>query len=174
MMLSKVDSNTSPHKMIGKLMSISERIEEYLAGPETLRQAIAGMTAADIDAAPIPGKWSTRQIICHIADFEPVYADRMKRVIAEEDPPLMGGDPDLFAERLAYEQRDLEEEFQLMIAVRQHMGRILKSIDPDDFQRTGNHSRDGALSLTDLLSRITNHIPHHIKFIREKRNALNV
>lgn len=174
MMLSKVDSNTSPHKMIGKLMSISERIEEYLAGPETLRQAIAGMTDSDIDAAPIPGKWSTRQIICHIADFEPVYADRMKRVIAEEDPPLMGGDPDLFAERLAYEQRDIEEEFQLMIAVRQHMGRILKSIDPDDFQRTGNHSRDGALSLTDLLSRITNHIPHHVQFIREKRNALNV
>lgn len=155
-------------------MSVSQQIEEYLAGPETLRQAIAGMTTADIDAAPIPGKWSTRQIICHIADFEPVYADRMKRVIAEEDPPLMGGDPDLFAERLTYEQRDLEEEFQLMIAVRQHMATILRSIDPDDFQRTGIHSRDGALSLSQLLGRITNHIPHHVQFIREKREALNV
>ncbi|MFH1302870.1 MAG: DinB family protein, partial [Planctomycetota bacterium] len=72
-------------------MDVTKRIEEYLAGPDELRQAIAGMSAAEIDAAPIPGKWSTRQIICHIADFEPVYADRMKRVIAEENPPLLGG-----------------------------------------------------------------------------------
>lgn len=153
-------------------MGMSKQIEEYLVGPETLRQAIAGMTSAEIDAAPIPGKWSTRQIICHIADFEPVYADRMKRVIAEDDPPLLGGDPDVFAQRLAYEQRDIEEEFQLIIAVRQHMARILMSIDPDDFQRTGIHSQDGALSLDQLLGRITNHIPHHVQFIREKRDAL--
>lgn len=166
-------NNISLQTVIGSKMDVSRRIEEYLAGPEELRQAIAGMTAAEIDAAPIPGKWSTRQVICHIADFEPVYADRMKRVIAEENPPLLGGDPDVFAERLAYEQRDLEEEFQLMTAVRQHTARILKSLSADQFQRTGIHSRDGELSLATLLDRITHHIPHHIQLIQEKREALN-
>ncbi|QDT80576.1 Putative metal-dependent hydrolase YfiT [Gimesia maris] len=155
-------------------MKISTRIEEYLAGPESLRCAIEGMSAAELNAAPIPGKWSTRQVICHIADFEPVYADRMKRVIAEDNPPLLGGDPDLFAARLAYEDRDLEEEFELITAVRKHVARILKSLSPEQFERTGQHSRDGALSLTTLLDRITNHIPHHIELIREKRDALQV
>lgn len=155
-------------------MKISTRIEEYLAGPEALRRAIEGMSPAELDAAPIPGKWSTRQVVCHIADFEPVYADRMKRVIAEDNPPLLGGDPDLFAERLAYDQRDLEEELQLMTAVRQHMARILKTLRPEQFERTGQHSRDGALTLATLLDRITNHIPHHIELIREKRDALQV
>ena len=64
-------------------MDIRQRIEDYLAGPEQLRQAIQGMTDAELDAAPVPGKWSTRQVVCHIADFEPVYADRMKWVLVE-------------------------------------------------------------------------------------------
>jgi uncharacterized damage-inducible protein DinB len=147
-------------------------INDYLAGPKKLRDAIAGMTGEQINAAPIPGKWSTRQIICHIADFEPVYADRMKRVIVEEKPTMFGGDPDAFAARLAYDQRDIEEELQLIESVRKHVARILKTLPPADFQRVGNHSERGPLTLETLLTNVTNHIPHHIKFIEEKRAAM--
>ena len=153
-------------------MSHEALIDDYLAGPQKLRDAIAGMTAEQLDAAPIPGKWSTRQIICHIADFEPVYADRMKRVIIEDNPPMMGGDPDVFAAGLAYDQREIEEELQLITAVRKHVARILKTLQPEQFERTGKHSVDGPLSLAALLQRITNHIPHHIAFIDEKRAAM--
>jgi uncharacterized damage-inducible protein DinB len=151
---------------------MQQLIDNYLAGPDKLREAIAGMTDAQINAAPIPGKWSTRQIICHIADFEPVYADRMKRVIAEETPTLFGGDPDLFAARLAYDRRDIAEELQLIESVRKHVASILKTLKPEDFQRTGNHSQRGPLTLETLLANVTNHIPHHIKFIEEKRAAM--
>jgi uncharacterized damage-inducible protein DinB len=78
-------------------------IDDYLAGPQKLRDAIAGMSGEQIDAAPVPGKWSTRQVVCHIADFEPVYSDRMKRALAEDEPTIFGGDPDAFAARLAYD-----------------------------------------------------------------------
>ena len=58
----------------------ADLIVQYLAGPQLIRQAVFGMTDEQLDAAPIAGKWSTRQVVCHIADFEPVYADRMKRI----------------------------------------------------------------------------------------------
>lgn len=151
---------------------MKELIESYLAGPIQLRAAIAGMTWQQIDAAPIPGKWSTRQVICHIADFEPVYADRMKRVIAEEGPTMFGGDPDRFAARLAYDQRDLDVELQMIEAIRNHVATILKTLAPEDFERTGNHSERGPLTLKVLLTSVTNHIPHHIRFIEEKRAAM--
>jgi hypothetical protein len=94
-------------------MSHEQIIVEYLAGPRKLHAAVTGMTAEQMDATPIPGEWSTKRVICHIADFEPVYADRMKRVIAENEPMMMNGDPDLFAARLAYDQRDgLSEAFR--------------------------------------------------------------
>jgi len=65
-------------------MTQTQLIAAYAAGPELLKQAVAGMTAEELDAKPVPGAWSTRQVVCHMAGFEPVYADRMKRVIAED------------------------------------------------------------------------------------------
>lgn len=56
-------------------------IDEHAAGPERLRQVVAGMSNEQLDAAPIPGKWSTRQVVCHIADFEPVYVDSIRVTI---------------------------------------------------------------------------------------------
>ena len=153
-------------------MSYSPQIDAYLAGPKQLRDAIAGMTAEQIDAAPVPGKWSTRQIICHLADFEPVYADRMKRALVEDEPTVFGGDPDAFAARLAYDQRSIEEDLQLIESVRKHMGRILNTLEPDAFQRKVRHSEAGPLTLEKLLTNITHHIPHHVQFIEEKRKAL--
>ena len=147
-------------------------IDAYLSGPRLLRDALHGMTDEQIDAAPIPGKWTTRQVVCHIADFEPIYADRMKRVIAEENPTMFGGDPDLFAARLAYDARDIEGELQMIETVRRHMARILKTLKPEDFQRKGIHSERGPLTLEELLTGISKHIPHHVRFIEEKRSAL--
>lgn len=153
-------------------MSHSQWIQEYLAGPQLLREAVAGMTESDRDARPIAGKWSTRQVVCHLADFEPVYADRMKRVIAEDRPTFFGGDPDVFAARLAYAQRDVDEELRLIEAVRGQMGRILQTLSATDFQREGIHSEAGPLTLQALLEGVAKHLPHHVRFIDEKRAAL--
>ena len=153
-------------------MNYDALIEQYLAGPGLLRRAIAGMTSDQLLARPIPAKWSTQEVVCHLADYEPIYADRMKRVIALKEPELLKGDPGLFAAHLAYDQRDVEEELALTEITRKQMGRILRALKPEDFQRFGLHSRDGALTLENLLQRVTAHIPHHIQFIEEKRRAL--
>ncbi len=147
-------------------------IEQYLAGPGLLRRAVAGMTRDQLHARPIPGQWSTQEVVCHLADFEPLYAERMKRVIALPDPALLNADPELFAARLAYDRREVEEELGCVELTRKSMARILRALGPEDFQRRGLHSRDGALTLENLLQRITAHIPHHIRFIEEKRRAM--
>lgn len=149
-------------------------IEQYLLGPEILRRSISGMSDDQLNAAPIPFKWSTRQVVLHLADVDLIYADYMKRVIAEEEPTLVGIDEKLYASRLAYEKRDVDEEVRLIKAVRRHMGRVLRAIDADDFNRKGIHSVDGPLTLADLLQCVTDHIPHHAQYIEEKRKALNI
>ena len=155
-------------------MDIPSLIAKYRSGSGLLREAVAGMTKEQLAARPVAGKWSTLEVVCHIADFEPIYADRMKRVIAEENPPLMSGDPDLFQSRLAYTSRDASEELALIDVVRRQMARILETLPEAAFARTGRHSTDGPLSLAVLLERITIHIPHHVRFIEEKRHALGL
>src|SRR5438128_8874192 len=92
----------------------SQLIDSYLAGPQTLRQAVAGMTREQLLARPVPGKWSTLQVVCHLSDFDPILSDRMKRVIAEDEPTLIGADENHFAANLAYQDRDLEEELTII------------------------------------------------------------
>jgi uncharacterized damage-inducible protein DinB len=149
-------------------------IEQYLAGPGQLRAALTGLDAKQLDARPIPGKWSIKEVICHIADYEPVYADRMKRVIAEDQPTLLAGSPDAFVARLAYDQRDVDEELALIEIVRKQMARILRSLPPEGFQRTGIHSVRGPVALESLLQQITDHIPHHLAFVEDKKKAMGV
>jgi uncharacterized damage-inducible protein DinB len=155
-------------------MNLPALLDQYRAGPAQLLKAVAGMSREQLAARPVPGKWSTLEVVCHIADFEPVYADRMKRVIAEENPLLQAGDPDLFQARLAYSSRDAAEELTLIETVRSQMARILATLPESDFARTGKHSIDGPLSLAVLLERIAGHIPHHAQFIEEKRRALGI
>ena len=156
------------------MANLAELINAYVEGPKALRQAVAGMTREQVTARPVAGKWSTLEVVCHLADFDPILADRMKRVIAEEKPSLIGADENRFAAALAYHDRDLEEELTIIDKTRQQLARILRKLPPQALSRTGTHNERGERTLEQLLTTTINHIPHHVKFIHEKRKALGL
>ena len=153
-------------------MAIKELLDRYAAGPAILRTAVKEIDRQKLALRPVAGRWSTLEVVCHLSDAEAVYAERMKRVIAEDEPPLRGFDPDVWMPRLAYHDRDVDEEIELIELVRGQMARILRPLAPDQFQRRGIHSEDGPMTLETLLRRITDHLPHHLRFIEEKKAAL--
>jgi uncharacterized damage-inducible protein DinB len=149
-------------------------IDDYLAGIGVLRQAVAGMNREQLLARPVAGKWSTLEVVCHLADFEPIMADRVKRVIALENPMLMGADENSFAQKLAYHDRDLEEELAIVEQTRRQLARILRKQPNDVLGRVGTHSALGPRTLEQLLQGAINHVAHHVKFMHEKRKALGL
>jgi|SRR5262245_9591977 len=153
-------------------MPLTSLIEQYLGGPDTLRKAVQGMTREQLVARPIKGKWSTLEVVAHIADFEPILADRMMRVISHERPLLLVADENLFAATLGYHDRDVAEELAVIDAVRKKTARILRTVKPESVNRVGIHSFKGLVSLEAVLTSAVNHIPHHVAFIEEKRKAL--
>lgn len=153
-------------------MSTSTLIDEYAAGPAELRKLVAGLTSEQVRARPIPGKWSTLEVVCHLSDFEPVYLDRMKVILTQDKPTFFGRDENAFAAKFAYHERDLAEELSVIESCRQSMSRILRTLSAADFQRLGIHSEAGEMNLESLLRRVTGHLTHHAKFIAEKRAAL--
>ena len=156
------------------MASMQSLIEDYVDGAKKLRQAVAGMSREQVMARPVAGKWSTLEVVCHLADFDPILADRMKRVIAEDDPLLVGADENKFAAALAYHERDLEEELKIIETTRSQLARILRKLPESALQRTGQHSERGPRTLEQLLSTTIGHIPHHVRFILEKRLALGM
>ena len=77
---------------------IRNLLDQYAAGSDQLRPAIAGLTRDDLIARPGPGKWSIHELVIHVVDSDFVGSDRMKRVIAENNPPLIGFDENLWIE----------------------------------------------------------------------------
>ena len=74
-------------------------VDEYEKGADKLALAIRGLEREDmlfrppadaIKSNPKLGQWSIHEVAIHVADAEMAFADRMKRIIAEDDPKLLG------------------------------------------------------------------------------------
>lgn len=154
--------------------SPTELLEAYLAGPKALENAVADLSREQLVARPVAGKWSALEVVAHIADFDPIIADRIKRVLSHERPTLLGADENLFAATLQYHSRDVGEELAIIKNTRAQLARILRAMPPEAFQRVGVHSERGELTVEKLLTLAINHIPHHLPFLQEKRQALGL
>jgi uncharacterized damage-inducible protein DinB len=146
----------------------------YRKGVDDLKAAVAGMTREQLLARPVAGKWSTLEVVAHLADFEPIIVDRMKRIIALPDAKLLAADENLFVKELHYQSRDLHEELALIAATRAAMARIIEQLTPEQLQRTGEHSIKGTVTLEKVIQGAINHINSHLPFIVDKRKALGL
>jgi DinB superfamily len=156
------------------MSTLSKIIDDYVAGGSHVRKAVAGMTREQLLARPVPGKWSTFEVVCHLADSEQAWAHRIKRVLAEDRPLLIGYDESRFSSSLAYHQLDLEEELALIELTRNQLARVLKTLSADALGRTGIHSERGSVTLEQMLHIEIEHIAHHLRFVQAKRKALGL
>lgn len=80
----------------------------------------------------------------------------------------------MFLKELHYEERDVENELLLIEATRKQMAPLLRTLRPEQFQKSGVHTTRGLITLERVVQLVSNHIAHHVPFIHEKRKALNI
>jgi hypothetical protein len=147
-------------------------IDEYEKGGDDLRMAVRGLEHHDLVAFPVHGSWSIQQIVIHLVDSDLILADRMKRVIAEENPALIGFDESRFAKSLHYHDQSVDDAVTIFELNRRNFGKVLHKLPDDAFSRIGTHNERGPLKLSDLLHGAVSHLKHHLKFIVDKREKL--
>lgn len=147
-------------------------IEAYAAGAGQLAEAIRGLEHADFSAIPVAGTWSIGQIVLHLMDSDLIAADRMKRVIAEDNPTLIGFDETAFSERLFYDQQDPRKAADIFRLNREMTSLLLRRLSDADFKRIGTHNERGVVTLGQLVDLYVHHLNHHLGFIRHKRQLL--
>jgi len=151
-----------------------EMISAYEFGPQRVRDAVAGLAPEPLRARPVEGRWSTQEVVCHLADCEQFFADRMKRTIAMDRPLLLGADGSRYPGPLRYQDRDVEEEIDLIALTRRGMARILRLLPAEAWGRTAVHSEVGLVTLRQLVLHAVRHQEHHLRFVAEKRRALGL
>ena len=155
-------------------ISNSDLIADYEKGSADLQSAVAGMTADQTKARPIPGKWSTVECVAHLAGTEIYFTDRIERTIALDHPLLMSTDERPYPDRIGFQELDLSEEVALLVALRKHVARVLKRQPAEAWNRTAVHTGSGILKLRQLVLQSVRHLRHHLPFIAEKRKALGI
>jgi DinB superfamily len=147
-------------------------IDEYEQAGQKIHKAVAGLTPAQLNATPVPGTWSIQQIVIHIMDSDLIWADRTKRVIAEENPTLIGYDESKFAANLHYELWSVDDAITIFDLNRKNFAKVLRKLPDSALKRTGSHNEAGVLKLEDMIPREIKHVDHHLKFIHQKREMV--
>lgn len=118
-----------------------------------------------------PGKWTVRELLCHLADAEMVYLWRVCRALAEPGAAVEGFDQDVWAEELHYNERSLEVSRNLFEANRAQLLYYVEGILPEQMDNTVQHSERGVLSLRQLLDTVASHTEHHIEQMKAARDG---
>jgi len=114
-------------------------IEQYNDGYRVVAEALTGIDDEGLDARPGPGKWSSREIVHHLADSEMTAAIRLRLLLAVDNPPIYGYNQDEFARRLFYD-RPIAASLDAFKAARLSTAEILKCMSDSDWQRPGAHT----------------------------------
>jgi hypothetical protein len=154
-------------------MPYTQLIDHYETGAEKLSLAIRGLTREDLLAVPDPaanvGRWSIQQVVIHCMDSDLVSTDRMKRMIAEDNPTLLGYDENKYVAGLFYNEQPVEDAVRIIDLSRKTFAKVLRKLPPEAFERTGVHNERGRLTVGSYLKAVVDHLEHHIRFIHDKR-----
>ena len=104
-------------------------------------------------------------------DAELVGAHRFRQVIAEDNPTLIAFDQDAWTKNLDYARRNPMRSLETFQRIRFENYQLLVELADADWDRTGNHSENGPMTLRRLLEGYTGHAESHARQIQEIRDA---
>ncbi len=144
-------------------------LERFRRGPELLAVVLTGVFGEEEDFTPAPGKWSARQIIAHLADSELVSAHRFRQMIAEDNPTIVAYDQNLWARNLDYARRKPKQSLETVRRLRAENYDLLKELPGAAFERAGNHTERGRITLGGLVASIADHAESHARQLQALR-----
>lgn len=153
------------------MSEIPALLERYRRGAELLAVVLTGVFGEEEDFAPAPGKWSVRQIVAHLADAEMVGAHRFRQVIAEDNPTLIAYSQDAWTANLDYARRKPKQSLETFRRIRAENYELLKGLPESAFERAGNHTENGRMTLRQMLEGYAGHAESHARQLQEIREV---
>ena len=115
------------------------------------------------ERALAPGKWSARQILCHLADTELAFAFRLRQALAEPHHVIQPFDQDKWAAPYgAFEARAAVDVFG---AVRNWNITLIKTIPATKLSKPLTHPERGQMTFQTLIDTMAGHDLNHLRQI---------
>lgn len=146
-----------------------EYIDDLAAAPARLRQAIKGLTPAQLNTPYRPGGWTIRQVVHHVPDSHMNSYMRFKLALTEDVPTIKAYKEDLWAELADSRNTPIETSLTLLDALHERWVVLLKSLKDENWQRQFRHPKLGSMPLDVTLALYAWHGAHHTAHITSLR-----
>jgi uncharacterized damage-inducible protein DinB len=155
-----------------ELLDDREPLRVLRGTPAAVRDAVAGLSEAQLSAPEAEGKWSVRHVVRHLADSDLVWSNRLRFVLAHDRPTLVGYDQDAWARRLRYAEADLAYALEELAVVRRGNLALLREVSDEEMERVGLHEERGEESLAHMLKLYAGHDLLHLRQIERTKAAV--
>ncbi len=110
---------------------------------------------------PAPAKWSARDIVCHLADTEIVFAFRLRQAIAEEHHVVQPFDQDFWAKN--YSAFGVGAALAVFSSVRGWNLTLIRSAGPEVYAKLLTHPERGTMTFQTLIETMGGHDANHLR-----------
>ena len=131
-----------------------------------LAQMTDGLSAAEIEARPAPGKWSVREILAHLADCEIAFGFRLRQSYGGESL-LQPFDQDAWAR--AYGAYTAEQALATFAALRGWNVSFVRGLTEADKKLPARHPERGEMVLWTIVETMAGHDLHHLAGLKKER-----
>jgi len=142
-------------------------IQQYADGPARLRAALARVPAAALTWRPAPKEWSAHEVVVHCGDSETNAAARIRYLVSEADPVIVGYHQDQWALTLDYHGLPLEPALATVDAVRASTAALIRRLPDETWTRAGRHTESGRYTAEDWLRLYAAHLEIHARQIEK-------
>jgi hypothetical protein len=145
-----------------KLLSDRNPLDVLAQTASTLADIARKHSATVLRTRPFEGKWAPNEIIGHLTDSEWVYGYRLRLILCEGHPTIVGTNQDLWVAGQRHNEREPSELVEMFRTMRQFNLALWKRMSPADLKRTGQHNERGPESLDVMLRMMAGHDLSHL------------
>ncbi len=144
------------------LLADRDPLEVLAQTASALADIVGNHSATVLRTRPFEGKWTPNEIIGHLTDSEWVYGYRLRLILSENDPAILGTQQDLWVAALRHNEREPSELVEIFRALRSFNLALWRRTSPEDLKRSGQHNERGPESLGVMLRLLAGHDLSHL------------
>ncbi len=140
-------------------------LQEIEEAPSKIRSAISSLTPQQLHKPYRPGGWTALQVAHHVPDSHMNSYIRYRLALTEQEPTIKPYEEHLWAELQDAKTAPVELSLQLLDSLHARWVILLRSLTPEQFQRTFRHPELGLVTLEKNLALYAWHGKHHTAHI---------
>jgi uncharacterized damage-inducible protein DinB len=173
-------SSTDPRYPIGRFRRAETNTTDHASAiaaiaalPANLSDAVAGLSAAQLDTPYREGGWTVRQLVHHVADSHMNSYVRIRLALTEDWPTIKPYDEKLWAVLPDARTAPVDTSLHLIDGLHARWVALLRTLTEDQWQCGYVHPENGRQTLAEAAALYAWHGRHHTAHIAElrKRNS---